>query len=126
MSAPLSHSDKNPAATNSAVIDAVYKRLGFKDAVGDSRRNPRKAWQTQLDVVIGYQASDTDPGETVRVTTIDLSRNGFAFLYRNMVHPGTRVRVCFGMLSDRPTVVGTVRHCRHVGGTRHHVGVQFD
>lgn len=87
------------------------------------RRQLRRVWNTMLDLELTEQ--DGSRRRHVRVQTLNLSSGGFAFLHRQFIHPGTRVRAEFQALPGKPIIEGVVRACDQLGGMEHRVGVQF-
>lgn len=57
----------------------------------------------------------------------NLSSGGIAVLHGGYLHLGSRCTVILRTLAGDPTsIAGIVRHCRHIQGMSHEVGIQFD
>lgn len=65
---------------------------------------------------------DSDEPECV---STDFSQCGVGLFCKRYIQPGTRVRIGFASLEERPVVEGVVKHSVYLDGTYHHVGVQF-
>jgi len=108
-----------------AVVDQVLHRFGEQGPTANRRAQQRHPWSVLLTVVIEEAGDDRSIPREIQVTTVDISRRGFAFYYRQYISLDTRVRAQFDSLPNRPRVAGVVRNCRLTGGARHRIGVQF-
>jgi len=97
------------------------KQLGEKRA----RHDKRHTWSVRMTVELEEATDISRRRRKIVVTTHDLSTGGFAFTYRRYIHPGTQVRAMFDSLPGTPTMLGIVRHCNHLGGSEHRIGVEF-
>lgn len=88
----------------------------------DQRRAERHPWVAELTITI--DDTGTDP-RNLHVTSRDISRGGFSFMYRQFIAPGTAVGVRINKLPERGILRGIVRSCVHLGGILHRIGVQF-
>jgi hypothetical protein len=125
MSKP-SRSYRSTRADAADVVDALAYQQGDARRKLKGRRHVRRSWVTTIDIQIEERSTVGSHTRELRVTTCDVSRGGFSFTHGHLIHPGSRVRVRFDCLPGAPVLTGTVRHCRHVRGTEHHVGVEFD
>jgi hypothetical protein len=113
------------AGSPAEVVRSVFLRHGAKEPNSDQRTYLRHAWSVPLTLVIEETAGCRRAPREIEVLTADLSLGGFAFYYRQYVARETSVRVQFDSLPTRPRLVGVVRNCRLLEGTRHRIGVQF-
>jgi len=104
------------------VFSELFKRFDRGQGVPNGRRFERYPWIIDLTMWLEEPSGAT---RTLDVTTHDLSRGGFSFVYRQFLHAGTKIRARFNILPNRPTVAGLVRNCNWVGGHHHRVGVEF-
>jgi hypothetical protein len=107
------------------VVGDVFGRLGHGSPVRCQRREARKLWRTDIKVEIEPPDGAMAPRRHVEVQTMDISRNGCSFLFRQFVAVGSRVHMILEMLPAKPTLVGEVRNCRLLEGMMHRVGVEF-
>jgi hypothetical protein len=75
-------------------------------------------------VTIWLRRDRWDFPREVEVTTLDISRGGFSFMYPHFLHTDTTVSTRFDTLPDRPILTGTIKSCVYVAG-QHRVGVEF-
>ncbi len=99
-----------------------FRRAGREQGIADERKYKRFEWVKEIDIRVDDPAHST---RVLRVTTHNLSRGGFGFLYKQYIHIGTKVIVCFEGGSDGPRLRGTVRECVDLGEGQHYVGVKF-
>ena len=60
------------------------------------------------------------------VCSRNLSAGGVAFLHGGYLHPGSDCRLMLMRRDGKPiALMGTVRHCRHLQGSCHEIGLQF-
>jgi len=90
-----------------------------------TRQHKRHPYVTPLDLVIEERSPAGCRQRQVRVMARDLSASGFSFAYQQFIHAGTVVRVKFEALPGRAHLIAIVRHCTHVSGREHRVGVEF-
>jgi hypothetical protein len=108
------------------VFDQLHHRFGPSGrAVSNERRHDRHKWVTPLTVLIEKEPDHKSQQRDVEVTTHDISRGGFSFMFKQYLHPGTRIRTRFNALPGCPIVRGIVRNCIHLGATFHRIGVEF-
>lgn len=114
-------------AEPATVSDDLTSARGIvKKFTEDNRRaHPRHAWNVQLELEISENVGTIATRRKVKVTTQDLSVQGFGFLYNQFIHPGTTVHARFDSLPSKPMLTGTVRSCTMVSGVQHRVGVEF-
>jgi len=102
--------------------ERLFRRAEEPHDVPDERSSERHAWVTDLTITI----SDTSKiPRSLIVTSREISRGGFSFMFRQFIAPGTRVGVRINKLPARGVLHGVVRSCVHVGGIHHRIGVQF-
>jgi len=104
----------------------LFRRYGSTMATENQRAHERRKWTVPLTVELEEVGQYGPASRTIEVSTVDVSRGGFAFVFRQYVFPGTVVRVQFDSLPKRPRLAGSVKSCNLIGGTQHRVGVQFD
>ncbi len=113
------------AGSPAEVVGNAFLRHGAKGATSDQRACQRHPWSVPLTLVLEEGTEHQRVPREIEVLTADLSLSGFAFYYAHYVAPETFVRVQFDSLPTCPRLVGVVRNCRLVEGTRHRIGVQF-
>jgi len=123
--APLDRKPPRPTASPAELCDALYERHASHSTVRDERRHPRLPWVTTLTVWVKDRRNSWDAPRTLRVTTHDISRSGFSFVYGQFLHVDTVVCTQFDTLPGRPIITGIVANCVHVGGRQHRIGVRF-
>ena len=113
----------NREATPEEIIHALFERAGGRGKVDDQRAAGRFSWVTKLSVrIIDPIGAPRD----IEVTTRDLSTGGFSFVHNQFVHEGTIVITRIKGLPHQPTIMCVVRHCEHISGAKHRVGVRFE
>ncbi len=122
---PIDGKPPAPTATPQEVCDALYERSGVPSPVRDQRRHPRSPWVTTLTLWVKDRRNSWDAPRALRVTTHDISRSGFSFIYGQFLHADTVVCTQFDTLPGRPIITGIVANCVHVGGRQHRIGVRF-
>ena len=100
-------------------------RPGASEAKAYKRKQPRMRWTAPLTVTIEQVNGSKLMRREVIVTTRDISRHGFSFVYRQFVQPGATVKAKFGMLPNQPLLTGVVRNCELLKGMEHCIGVEF-
>ena len=108
-----------------SAIQETSTRPGVSESVACESRQPRKEWTASLAVTIEQDNGSRLMRREVTVTTRDVSRNGFSFVYRQFVQPGATVKAKFDMLPHQPLLIGVVRNCVLLEGMEHRVGVEF-
>lgn len=87
-----------------------------------STRHPTRGEMTPMVVI--------QPGGGVGAFLVmmrNLSAGGLAVVHGGYLHPGTECRVLLARVEGPKVVLaGTVRRCRHVQGSLHEVGLEFD
>jgi len=111
--------------TASELIEVLRRRHESRQDAPRVRRHQRQVWRARLSLTMLAGGALELQGRPVKVSTCDLSAQGFSFLYDAFVYPGTIVYTRFESLPGRPLMKGIVRHCTHVEGRRHRVGVEF-
>lgn len=115
-----------PDASPEEVFDQLHHRFGSSGSgVSNERKHGRHKWVTPLTVLIEKEPHHKSQKRDVEVTTHDISRGGFSFMFKQYLHPGTRIRTRFNSLPGCPIVRGIVRNCIHLGSTFHRIGVEF-
>ncbi|GAB4110284.1 MAG: hypothetical protein Kow00105_19050 [Phycisphaeraceae bacterium] len=90
------------------------------------RRAVRIEYKKLAQIAVAIKVSGTQWTKYV-VRSRDLSEGGIGFLHGAYVHEGSACRVILKDLSDKVICIdGQVKHCVHVSGTVHKVGVQFN
>ncbi len=95
------------------------------DALGGKRRHERRDWTVRLQLTIEQQRGCKLGRIEARVTTKDLSRSGFSFIYRQYIPEGSFITMRVNSVPDGPTLYGEVRRCAHMAGMDHLIGVEF-
>lgn len=121
-SEPLSADDPSPGQQ---VIEQLEAQEAEADTVHELRRHRRHAWRVPLTLHVVENFCEHPRSRDIFVTTVDLSRGGFAFEFGSYIHPGTRIEALFHTLPRRPNLIAVVRHCQYVSNQRHRVGVEF-
>ena len=112
-------------ATPASVMDELFRRHGGTETTANQRAHERQQWTVPLTVQLEERGQYGPTCRTIEVSTVDISRGGFAFVFRQYISPGTIVRVQFDSLRNRPRLEGKVRGCILIGGNQHRVGVKF-
>ena len=61
------------------------------------------------------------------VMTRNLSAGGLSLIHGGYLHPGTKCRMLLSTVKGQKVVLGgKVRRCRHIKGSLHEIGVQFN
>lgn len=118
--------DGQPAAGSlpAEILDELRQQRKWRGEKR-ARRHKRHVWEVRMTVELEEATDISRRRRRIVVTTRDLSTGGFAFTYRRYIHPGTHVRAEFDSLPASPTMLGVVRHCTHLGGATHRIGVEF-
>ena len=118
-----------PSAKPGRLPDEIFQALQEKHNLEESdrarRRYDRKPWITCLILHIEEGDGSAVTTRQVDITTHDLSRGGFGFIFKNYLPPGTKIRAQFDGLESRPTVSAVVRNCQHLLGSSYAVGAEF-
>ncbi|HRX86245.1 MAG TPA: PilZ domain-containing protein [Phycisphaerae bacterium] len=115
--------DERSAATAKRIIENLQRKF-WLEPTASKRAQDRKPWSVHLELAIQEPGAHAVPRKTEAVTH-DLSTGGFSFITRNYVHVGAAVEATFDTVPQKPTIIGVVRNCIHLGGAMHRVGVQF-
>lgn len=115
--------DRQSADVANKIIENLRRKYWLEPTIS-KRGQDRKSWTVHLRLIIHEGAASCTPRETEAVTH-DLSTGGYSFITRYYVHVGAMVEATFDTLPQRPTIIGVVRNCIHLGGAMHRVGVQF-
>jgi hypothetical protein len=107
------------------LLESQKRTRGVRLGQARARRYPRHPWQCQLPMIIQDRSRGPAERHEVVVETCDISEGGFGFISQRFIHPGTIVYARFDSLPERPVKKGIVRHCAHLEGRRHQVGVEF-
>lgn len=107
------------------LIDSLDRREAQAQAGAERRNEPRDRYRATRVPIVLHQ-----PGGT-QIACLACARNlsslGIAVIHASFVHDGTR---CWLLLTDHAGAItlvpGTVRHCVHVEGRLHEVGIEFD
>jgi len=108
----------------SGILDELRQHYEVSGA-GENRQHERKAWCVPLTVLFKEKVLEGVIERPAEVTTHDISRGGFSFVYDQYVHLGTKIHVRFDTLPSTPRVSGIVRNAIHLHGKRHRIGVKF-
>jgi len=114
-----------PATSAVAVVDELLRHRDQAEPTADKRRSTRHQWVVPLTLNLQESSTYGQIERTIHVTAVDISRSGFAFLYRQYVAPGAQIVARFDTLPTQPQVVGIVRNCCVLDGAQHRIGVQF-
>ncbi len=112
-------------ATPDQVYEALFQRHGREDPVRNQRRHPRMPWVASLTISVRDRRDTWDTPRELKVTTQDISRGGFSFIFDQFLHKDTVICTQFDPLPGRPLLTGMVTSCFHLGGRQHRIGVQF-
>lgn len=115
--------DRHSAELANKIIETLRHKYSLEPTIS-KRRQDRKAWNVHLRLII-YEGSASGTPRDTEAVTHDLSTGGYSFITRYYVHVGATVEATFDTLPQRPTIIGVVRNCIHLGGAMHRVGVQF-
>ena len=104
------------------------------DELDDARREPLveiRASQRNLfrgKGVLVMPDATTDPSTAYWVRLRDISAQGAAFIVGDEIAPGTRIRleIPTGHGRERTEKAAVVQRCRHLEGTIHEIGVEFE
>lgn len=116
---------------NSTQLDEANRiieslRAKYEQDESDTKRTAdRKPWCVPIRVQILEPCDKGGVPREIEVATHDLSTRGFSFVTQYYVHNGGRVITTFEAISQKPTIIGVVRNCIHLGGALHRVGVEF-
>lgn len=112
-------------ATPTSVMEELVQRHGGTKTAKNQRSHERHKWTVPLTLELEESGQYGPTRRTIQVSTVDISRGGFAFAFRQYVFPGTIVRAQFDSLPKCPRLEGSVTGCILLGGNQHRVGVQF-
>ncbi len=115
--------DRHTAEVANRIIEGLQRKFWLEPSES-KRGQDRKPWTVHLRLQIQEVGSASSAREAEAVTH-DLSTGGFSFITRYYVHVGAVVAATFDTVPQKPTIVGVVRNCIHLGGALHRVGVQF-
>ncbi|MCC7145389.1 MAG: PilZ domain-containing protein [Phycisphaeraceae bacterium] len=104
------------------IIQDLGKQHTQQASPNDRREHKRFPWSVALTMQLEESGGNH---RRIEVTTLNISVGGFAFTYRQFIHPGTIVFARFETLPDKPVLKGVVRSCAPIGGMQHRIGVQF-
>lgn len=110
----------------SAILEDLHRRHGARQPTPDERGSERRTWSVPLLIEVQELMNRSSADRKLEVRTLDISASGFAFDYSQYLAVGTRVRVRFKSLANRPCLEGVIRNCRLIDGSRHRMGVQFE
>lgn len=113
------------SVTPASVMQDLFQRHGGTKAAENQRSYARHKWTVPLTVELEEVGQYAHTRRTIQVSTVDISRGGFAFVFKQYVAPGAIVRAQFDSLPKRPRLEGLVTGCVLLGGNQHRVGVQF-
>ena len=112
-------------AAGADVAAALRGRIGGVQ-VGEERRwFVRLPWLRLVPIWVAEEGGSGRRTRKLDVLIHDVSAGGFGFISGEYLNPGTTVRAQFDCLPNRPVVTSIIRHCVHLGGTHHRIGVQF-
>ena len=121
-------SDREGSGERQRQLALLLDQLDAREAAEDARvgrRNTRASYRrSDVHIVVHHPGgSDTER----RVFTRDLSAGGMSFIHGGYLHVGTRVDVgLHRYVGGDDEVSGVVRHCDHIAGSWHAVGVKFE
>jgi hypothetical protein len=113
------------SATGEDVAEAAETVITETAAAEERRAHARRPWVTPLTIWIEDSRVGGVSLRPIDVTTQDISRGGFSFVYRQYLNPGTTIRTRFEALPDAPVARAVVRNCIHLSGNLHRTGAQF-
>ena len=91
----------------------------------EGRRSARLPYRS-LDVIVHVLNSRGEPIHQFQAPTRNLSHSGLAFLHKQMLAVGIRLRIEIPIIDERRiTVLAEVTRCRHIKGMMHEAGVKF-
>lgn len=94
-------------------------------ATRHGRRSTRHPFRGEMMPFVVMQ-----PGGSVGaylVLTRNLSSGGLALIHGGYLHPGTKCRMMLATIHGQNVVIGgRVRRCRHIKGSLHEIGVEFN
>lgn len=98
---------------------------GAEKDPGRCKRQHARLEYRAMDIAV----SVTHPGGSrsrLLVCSRNLSAGGIGFIHGGYLHPGTECSMILMRRNGTPlALVGTVRHCRHLQGSIHEIGIQF-
>ncbi len=116
--------DRHTQETDMArLLEAMRERMVGAYA-RDTRADKRHAWRVKAVVETQEHGRDGRPLRRAEAPTLDISEHGVAYHSARPIASGTTIFVTLP-LPGKPRIEGIVRHCTHVRGSTHHVGVEF-
>ena len=92
---------------------------------GDGRMHQRKSWCAVLTVQFEDSTGQLTILHKVEITTHDVSRGGFGFIFNKNIRVGSHISAQFNMLPNQPIIHGEIRSSRHLCGQQYRIGVFF-
>jgi len=92
---------------------------------GDGRAHQRKPWCVVLTIQFNDSSDQLTITNKAEITTHDLSRGGFGFIFNQNMEVKSTISACFEMLPNKPIIHGEVRSCRRLFGQQYRIGVEF-
>ncbi len=90
------------------------------------RRHIRVEYKKLAQIAVAIKVSATQWAKYI-VRSRDLSEGGIGFLHGSYVYEGTACRVILKKKNGEVMCLdGVVKHCNHISGTVHKIGVQFN
>lgn len=117
--------DDSRVVPASEVVGDLFRRAGLCEGTLEQRAHQRHKWQSPLTLLLAEHTTMGIVYREIHAGAVDLSRGGFAFMYRQYIAVNTSIRAQFDQLPNRPRVEGVVRSCRLLPRCGHRVGVQF-
>lgn len=107
------------------VLDQLREDFSLPES-GDGREHERRPWCVVMTIEINRQSNTGIFKKSAQITTHDISRGGFSFIYHETIPEKSQITARFDMLPNKPIIHGTIRSCFHLLGNQYRVGVQFN
>ena len=118
--------DGDPDATPAEVMQSLsMQHEADPEDRPENRQHERHQWSVQLTLEIEELTAGGFRRRQLEVTTRNISKGGFAFVFGGYLHPDTKVSARFDTLPGKPRLTGVVRNCTLMSGRQHRIGVQF-
>jgi len=92
---------------------------------GDGRKHERRSWCVVMTVEVDRQSHNGTFRKSAQITTHDISRGGFSFIYHETIPENSKITGQLDMLPNKPVIHGVIRSCFHLIGNQYKIGVQF-
>ncbi|MCH7960948.1 MAG: PilZ domain-containing protein [Planctomycetes bacterium] len=101
--------------------------LGGNNVSEAVKRRSFVRWPYPKSVAVGIRQGGSGGLVLIAMACRNISSGGIALLHSSFAHDGSPVRVCLKKTTGQIVAIdGKIVHCRHLRGTTHEIGVQFE